>query len=103
MVEEKNKLYVGNLPYSFGDMELAAAFEAYGVVDAKVIMDKFSNPDRPRSRGFGFVTVQDDATAEKAVEEMNGKEIEGRALVVNIARPMEKRERTGDRGGYNRR
>lgn len=100
--EEKNKLYVGNLPYNMGDVELAEVFADYGVADAKVIMDKFSDPDRPRSRGFGFVTLKDDASTEKAVQDMNGKEIGGRALVVNIARPM--KERTGaDRGGYNRR
>lgn len=103
MVEETNKLYVGNLPYSVGNDELATMFADYGVVEAVVIMDRFADPDRPRSRGFGFVTVEDQASAERAVKEMNGKEVEGRALVVNIARPMRDKADNGSRGGYNRR
>lgn len=88
MEEQKNRLYVGNLPYSVQDADLSTLFADYEVVDSKVIVDKFSN----RSKGFGFVTVKDEATAEKAVSEMNGKELEGRAIVVNVARPMEKRD-----------
>lgn len=88
MEEQKNRLYVGNLPYSVQDADLSTLFADYEVVDSKVIVDKFSN----RSKGFGFVTVKDEAAAEKAVSEMNGKELEGRAIVVNVARPMEKRD-----------
>jgi RNA recognition motif-containing protein len=88
MEEQKNRLYVGNLPYSVQDADLSTLFADYEVVDAKVIVDKFSN----RSKGFGFVTLKDEAAAEKAVSEMNGKELEGRAIVVNVARPMEKRD-----------
>lgn len=88
MEEQKNRLYVGNLPYSMADQDLSNLFADFEVVDAKVIVDKFSN----RSKGFGFVTVKDDAMAEKAIAEFNGKEVEGRAIVVNVARPMEKRE-----------
>ena len=85
---EKNKLYVGNLPYSVTDDSLAELFSGIGeVVEAKVISDKFSG----RSKGFGFVTMADDATAEKAIAEMNGKEVEGRTIVVNVSRPKEPR------------
>lgn len=88
MEEQKNKLYVGNLPYAMNDAGLQELFsEAGEVVEAKVIVDKFSG----RSKGFGFVTMKDDATAEKAIEAMNGKEVEGRALTVNVARPMRER------------
>ncbi len=89
MEEEKNKLYVGNLPYGVDDEGLKELFAGIGeVADAKVITDKYSG----RSRGFGFVTMADEAGAKKAIDEMNGKEVEGRGLVVNISRPKEKRE-----------
>lgn len=86
--EQKNKMYVGNLPYSMTDEGLKGLFAEFGeVTDAKVIMDKFTN----RSKGFGFVTMSDDASATKAIDAMNGKEVEGRAIVVNVARPMRER------------
>ncbi|HLC39234.1 MAG TPA: RNA-binding protein [Patescibacteria group bacterium] len=85
---QKNKLYVGNLPYTLTDDGLKELFAGIGeVAEAKVIVDKFSN----RSKGFGFVTMVDDKTAESAIKEMNGKDIEGRAIVVNVARPMRER------------
>lgn len=85
MAEENNKLYVGNLPYSMNDDGLKELFAAAGEVEeAKVITDKFSG----RSKGFGFVTMKDAAAAEKAMKEMNGKEVEGRQLKVDLARPM---------------
>lgn len=88
MEELKNRLYVGNLPYSVNDEGLKALFSEFGEVsDAKVISDKFSN----RSKGFGFVTMAEVPAAEKAIEAMNGKDIEGRPLVVNVARPMRER------------
>lgn len=88
-MEEKNKLYVGNLPYSVNDDQLKEMFSGAGeVMEAVVISDKFSN----RSKGFGFVTMKDEATAEKAIKEMNGKEIDGRSIVVNVARPMRPRQ-----------
>jgi RNA recognition motif-containing protein len=87
--EVKNKLYVGNLPYSVNDEQLKEMFSAAGeVTEAVVITDKFSG----RSKGFGFVTMVDDATADKAIKEMNEKDLEGRKLVVNVARPMRPRE-----------
>ena len=105
------KIYVGNLPYNIGNKELAELFASYGeVAEATVIMDKFSG----RSKGFGFVTINDDEAAAKAISEMNGKEIEGREIKVNEAKPMDPDNRPprrsfggprrsfggGDRGGF---
>jgi cold-inducible RNA-binding protein len=90
MEEANNRLYVGNLPYTFTDEDLAKIFTEIGfeVSEAKVIVDKYKNN---RSKGFGFVTLADAAVANDAIEKTNGKEYEGRALTVNIARPFEKR------------
>lgn len=82
------KLYVGNLPYKVNDSELKQTFEQAGAVDsAMVIIDKMSK----RSKGFGFVEMATDEEAAKAIEMFNGKDMEGRPLVVNEARPMEPR------------
>ena len=91
-----NKLYVGNLPYSFRDEDLQQAFAAHGTVtSAKVMMER----DTGRSKGFGFVEMASDAEAQAAVNGMNGQQYGGRGLVVNEARPMEARPpRTG--GGF---
>lgn len=89
MDDQSNKLYVGNLPYSMTDEGLNELFAKIGeVLEAKVIIDKFSG----RSKGFGFVTMKDEATAEAAIKELNGKDLEGRKIVVNVARPMKPRE-----------
>ncbi|OGK17240.1 hypothetical protein A2690_02225 [Candidatus Roizmanbacteria bacterium RIFCSPHIGHO2_01_FULL_39_12b] len=95
----KNKLYVGNLPYSVTSDGLKDMFAQYGeITEARVIVFK----DSGRSRGFGFVEFKNEADAQRAVEEMNQKETEGRKLVVNIARPMEQRDNNdGNRGDYN--
>lgn len=86
---EKNKLYVGNLPYAVDDAKLAELFKEFGeVVEAKVIVDKYSG----KSKGFGFVTMKDEAMAEAAIEAMNDNEVEGRKLKVNVARPLKPRE-----------
>jgi hypothetical protein len=92
-----NKLYVGNLPYSFRDEDLQQAFAAYGSVSsAKVMMER----DTGRSKGFGFVEMGSDAEAQAAIGGMNGQQFGGRGLVVNEARPMEARPpRTGG-GGF---
>jgi cold-inducible RNA-binding protein len=90
-----NKLYVGNLPYSFGDSEMHQAFSQFGTVDsAKVMMDR----DSGRSKGFGFVEMSSAAEAQSAIQGMHGTSHGGRDLVVNEARPME--PRTGGSGGF---
>ena len=89
-----NKLYVGNLPYSFNDSDMEQAFSQFGTVaSAKVMMER----DTGRSKGFGFVEMGSDAEAQSAINGMNGQALDGRALVVNEARPRE--ERPGGFGG----
>ena len=92
-----NKLYVGNLPYSVSDNVLQQQFGEYGnVTSAKVMMER----DTGRSKGFGFVEMGSDAEAQAAIEGLHGKDMGGRALVVNEARPMEPRPpRSGGFGG----
>lgn len=94
-----NKLYVGNLPYQVRDEDLAQAFAAFGAVSsAKVMMER----DTGRSKGFGFVEMDNAAQAQAVIDGTNGRPVEGRNLTVNIARPMEPRQSFGggDRGGY---
>lgn len=80
------KVYVGNLPFSIDDEGLRKAFSHHGEIEeATVIKDKFSG----RSKGFGFVTFKDDESAKKAIASMNDKEVEGRNLKVNEAKPMD--------------
>jgi len=82
------KLYVGGLPYSTTDDELRETFSQAGAVEsATVIVDRMSG----RSKGFGFVEMSNDDDADKAIEMWNGKELGGRTLTVNEARPMEPR------------
>jgi hypothetical protein len=89
-----NKLYVGNLSYNIRDDDLQQAFAQYGTVSsAKVMMDR----DTGRSKGFGFVEMGSDAEAQSAINGMNGQALDGRAIVVNEARPRE--ERPGGFGG----
>jgi RNA recognition motif-containing protein len=89
------KLYVGNLGYGIGDGDLEQLFAAYGTVrSAQVIVDR----DTGRSKGFGFVEMSSDEEAQSAIGALNGKEVEGRALTVNEARPREE-GRGGGRGG----
>ena len=81
-------IYVGNLQYAMTDQELEATFAEFGEVSqARVITDR----ETGRSRGFGFVEMPDDAAALAAIEALNGKETDGRALTVNEARPREPR------------
>lgn len=85
------KLYVGNLPFGFTEQELQDLFSEYGnVSSAKLITDR----ETGRSRGFGFVEFESDSEADAAIKSANGKDMGGRALVVNEARPQEKRERS---------
>ena len=93
-----NKLYVGNLAYSIRDDDLQQAFSQFGTVtSAKVMMDR----ETGRSKGFGFVEMGSDAEAQAAIRGLNGKSVDGRALVVNEARPKE--DRPGGFGGGGRR
>ena len=80
-----NKLYVGNLPYTFRDSDLEQAFSEFGAVNsAKVMMER----DTGRSKGFGFVEMGSDAEAQAAIQGLHGQNRGGRDLVVNEARPM---------------
>ena len=82
------KLYVGNLPWSVDEEGLNKLFEEFKPEEVALIKDKYSG----RSKGFGFVTIADDEAAKKAMEAMNGKEVDGRELKVSEAKPMEPRE-----------
>ena len=89
-----NKLFVGNLSFNTTENDLQDAFSAFGTVtETNLMMDRMTN----RPRGFGFVTMSTPEEAQKAIEGMNGKDVDGRALTVNVARPRE--ERTGGGGG----
>lgn len=91
------KLYVGNLSFAITEGALQDLFAPFGTVEsARLITDR----DSGRSKGFGFVEFASDDEAEKAIADMNGKEIEGRALTVNEARPQEPRTGGGGRGGF---
>jgi RNA recognition motif-containing protein len=90
-------MYVGNLSYSVTEDELRSMFVEYGdVVSAKLIMDR----ETGRSKGFGFVEMSNNSDAQKAMDDLNGRTLDGRALTVNQARPREDRSRSGGRGGY---
>ena len=96
-----NKLFVGNLSFNTTENDLQDAFAAFGTVtEANLMVDRMTS----RPRGFGFVTMSSDEEAQKAVEAMNGKELDGRSLTVNIARPPENRSGgfggAGKSGGY---
>lgn len=97
-------IYVGNISWDLTDEELKATFEAHGQVSsAKIITDKFTG----RSRGFGFVEMPEKAEAEAAISGLNGKELKGREIVVNEARPRQEGSKSGGRrrsgrGGHSR-
>src|SRR6476646_2442143 len=92
-----SKIYVGGLLYATTDAQLQEIFSAHGTVEsARVITDKFTG----RSRGFGFVEMASNEEAQKAIQALNGTDLDGRNLTVNEARPQEKRSGGfGDRGG----
>ena len=90
-------IYVGNLPWSYSSEDLERLFEQHGAVSsANVIMDRATN----RSRGFGFVEMESDEEARKAIEELEGMDVGGRKLTVNEARPRQPRSGGGG-GGYS--
>ena len=92
-----NKLFVGNLSFNTTENDLQDAFAAFGTVtEANLMMDRATS----RPRGFGFVTMSSPEEAQRAIEGMNGKDLDGRALTVNIAKPRE--ERSGGGGGGRR-
>jgi len=96
------KLFVGKLSFTTTDDSLQALFASYGtVVSARIATDRGTN----QSRGFGFVEMESQEAAQKAINELDGKEFEGRQIVVNIARPREDKpqNRSSFRGGFQRR
>ncbi|MGI9308403.1 MAG: RNA recognition motif domain-containing protein [Gammaproteobacteria bacterium] len=91
------KLYVGNLPYTIDEQTLETTFAECGDVDSvKIIIDR----DTGRSKGFGFVEMSRDSEAQKAIQDLNGKSIDGRDIAVNEARPMQPRSGGGGGGRY---
>src|SRR5687768_17690640 len=95
-----NKLYVGGLPYSVTDTRLQEIFSSHGAVkSARVISDKFTG----QSRGFGFVEMSSGSEAQRAIESLNGTQLDGRTLTVNEAKPMAKRDNFGEGGGRGNR
>lgn len=93
-----NKLYVGNLSFNTTENDLQDAFSAHGTVtETNLMIDRMTN----RPRGFGFVTMSSESEAQAAIEAMHGRELDGRALTVNVAKPRE--ERSGGGGGGGRR
>lgn len=95
-------IFVGSLPFSIEEADLRESFEAYGAVDSvKIITDKFTG----RSKGFGFVEMPNDEEAQKAIDELNGATVQGRAIVVNKSEPKpegERRSFNNNRGGDSR-
>ncbi|HWR94563.1 MAG TPA: RNA-binding protein [Flavobacterium sp.] len=95
-------IFVGSLPFSIEEADLRESFEAYGAVDSvKIITDKFTG----RSKGFGFVEMPSDEEAQKAINELNGATVQGRAIVVNKSEPKPEGERksyNNNRGGDSR-
>lgn len=91
-----NKLFVGNLSFETTENDLQDAFAAFGTVtETNLMMDRTTN----RPRGFGFVTMSTPEEAQKAIDGLNGKQLGGRALTVNVARPREERSGGGGGGG----
>ncbi len=104
----ENRLYVGNLPYTVTDESLKEAFSVAGnVVSAKIVIERMTG----RSKGFGFVEFSTAEEAQKAIEQFHDKDLDGRVLTVNVAKPLEDRPRRdfnrggfggGNRGGFRR-
>lgn len=93
-------LFIGSLAYATTDDSLKAFFETIGEVNsARVVMDR----DSGRSKGFGFVEFADEANNDKAIDQLNGKELDGRPINVSLARPKEDRPRSNDGGSFRQR
>ena len=93
------KLYVGGLAYTVTEQELEALFTEHGKVNSAVII---KDRDSGQSKGFGFVEMADDNEAKAAMAALNGKEVSGRSVIVNEARPQEDRRSNGGGGGYTK-
>ena len=91
------RLYVGNLPFSASEQDVRAAFEAHGAVESVHLV---TDRDTGQMRGFGFVEFNDSSAAQSAIDGLNGQDMDGRALVVNEARPRPERGGGGGGGGY---
>ena len=92
-------IFVAGLSYQINDADLKELFEEYGTISsAKIITDR----DTGRSKGFGFVEMDNEAEAQRAIEELNDAEYDGRTLAVSVARPRTERPQGGGGGGYNR-
>jgi len=90
-------IYVGNLSFTTTEDDLKRAFESYGRVEsARCVIDRDTN----RSKGFGFVEMADDSEANAAISALDGRDLDGRTIKVNEARPREEGGRGGSRGGY---
>jgi RNA recognition motif-containing protein len=93
------KIYIGNMSYETSEDDLRKAFEAHGQVDSvSVISDQYTG----RSKGFGFVEMPNESEAKAAMESLNEKELQGRTVKVNEARPRTGSQRGGNRGGFRR-
>ena len=91
-------IFVGSLPFSISEADLQCIFEEFGdVTSTKIIIDRVTG----RSKGYGFIEMTNDEEAKKAIEELNGSEVEGREIVVNVAQERTDNRRSGG-GGYNR-
>jgi RNA recognition motif-containing protein len=93
------KLYVGGLAYSVTDQELQELFATIGAVESAVVI---KDRDSGQSKGFGFVEMTEVKDGQNAIKELNGKELSGRAIIVNEARPREERSSGGGGGGFRR-
>lgn len=92
-------IFVGSLPFSLKEEELRTSFEEYGTVNSvKIITDKFTG----RSKGFGFIEMEDDSDAQRAIDGLNGSTFGGRTIVVSVSEPRPPRERNSYSGGGNR-
>jgi cold-inducible RNA-binding protein len=92
--EKKMNIYVGNLSYNMTDEDLEKMFQEFGTVsESKIITDR----DTGRSKGFGFVEMPNQAEGDEAIKELDGKEIDGRSIKVNVAKPKEDRPRRRER------
>jgi len=94
------KLFVGNLSFQTTESDITTAFEAFGSIESVAIIN---DRETGRSKGFGFVVMAEEASADKAISQMHGSQLDGRALTVNEAKPMVKRDFGGGSGGRRER